>query len=177
MLVRVLIQRKHHSLWEYLAALMLVIGISEFLLGDKVAYPRFNAIGLLLITLAQVSLAWPRSQKNRYLSQIPRGSWGARLDPMPGSTVAKNVPIQGKGSCSVGLNWTFLCIATQNVRRQKTLDPHLDAHLRGLGCAPQQGVPCSHGLVWQSFTWCFRHPMSNGPTQGQANSRSTLPLG
>lgn len=62
MAFRVLIQRKPHSLWEYLAALLLATGISAFLLGDKQTYPNFNATGLFLICLGVVGEPGQSSQ-------------------------------------------------------------------------------------------------------------------
>ncbi|CAD7702490.1 unnamed protein product [Ostreobium quekettii] len=70
MAFRVLIQRKHHSLWEYLAALVLASGISAFLLGDRQAYPQFNAAGLFLICLGVVCDAVTSNLEERWFFDI-----------------------------------------------------------------------------------------------------------
>ncbi|GBG32221.1 Adenosine 3'-phospho 5'-phosphosulfate transporter 2 [Hondaea fermentalgiana] len=66
MIVGVFLQGKRFTRAEYLSAFVLVTGISLFVLGDSQASPKFDLIGIVLITLGVLCDAITSNYEERY---------------------------------------------------------------------------------------------------------------
>eukprot|EP00210_Caulerpa_lentillifera_P008923 g8514.t1 len=74
MILRVFVSQKHYRIIDYLAALTLAVrqaGIVFYTLGDKEAYPEFNAAGFTLIGIALVCDALTSNLEERWFFNIP----------------------------------------------------------------------------------------------------------
>mmetsp|Transcript_14874 Transcript_14874/g.28844 ORF Transcript_14874/g.28844 Transcript_14874/m.28844 type:complete len:331 (+) Transcript_14874:184-1176(+) len=110
MIVGVFLQGKRFTRAEYLSAMVLVTGITLFVLGDSQASPKFDFIGIVLITLGVLCDAVTSNYEERYFfKQLKCSQAEVMMYASLFGSVWAALPLLQSGEL-----WTAIAHATKN---------------------------------------------------------------